>query len=233
MPVTQRSGLVGELAARLGADGFAICREAVTLTALTKLASALPSVPRGGVRNLLSLCPEARELSESAAVRAIAEEALGPGAFVARAILFDKTPEANWSVPYHQDATIAVRDRVEVDGFGPWSIKDGIPHVQPPREVLERMVTVRIHVDPCDESNGPLTVLPGSHSGGLLTDAEVARWKSTAAPVVCAVRAGDAVVMRPLILHASPKASNPAHRRIVHLEFAVDPLPGGLEWSRA
>lgn len=233
MPVTGRSVLVGELAARLGSDGFAICREVVTPTARVKLAGALPSVPRGGVRNLLSLCAEARELSESTGVRAIAEEVLGLGAFVARAILFDKTAEANWSVPYHQDATIAVRHRAEVDGFGPWSIKDGIHHVQPPRPVLERMVTVRIHIDPCAESNGPLTVLPGSHSDGLLTDAEVARWKSTATPVVCAVDAGDAVVMRPLILHASPRASNPGHRRIVHLEFAIDPLPGGLEWSRA
>ena len=163
----------------------------------------------------------------------MAETVLGGGAFVTRAILFDKTPDANWSVPYHQDGTIAVRNQVPVAGFGPWSTKDGVMHVQPPARVLERMVTIRIHVDPCGASNGPLTVLPGSHARGFLTDAEIASWKSAVAPVVCTADAGVAVVMRPLLLHASPKALTPAHRRVIHLEFAEGPLPGGLEWARA
>jgi ectoine hydroxylase-related dioxygenase (phytanoyl-CoA dioxygenase family) len=183
------------------------------------------------VRNLLSVCLAARDLSESVRVRTLAEGVLGTGAFVVRAILFDKTPDANWSVPYHQDSTIAARTRLDIAGFGPWSVKDGVPHVRPPASILERMVTVRLHIDACGESNGPLAFLPGSHAHGFLGDAEIARWKTAARPVVCTVEAGDAVLMRPLVLHASPKAANPAHRRVIHLEYAIDPLPQGLVWA--
>ncbi len=40
-----------------------------------------------------------------------------------RAIYFDKTSEANWSVAWHQDKTIAVKEKVNIPGFEPWSIK--------------------------------------------------------------------------------------------------------------
>lgn len=212
-------------------NGFAVVRGVASRADLEHLIPLLPTVPRGGVRNLLSACSEARELSGSGRVRALAEGILGPGAFVVRAILFDKTPGANWSVPYHQDGTIAVREQLEVTGFGPWSVKDGVTHVQPPAPILERMVTVRLHIDPCDETNGPLTVLPGSHAHGFLSDLEIARWKAEGRPFVCTCEAGDAILMRPLILHASPKAASPAHRRVIHLEYAIDPLPNGLEWA--
>jgi ectoine hydroxylase-related dioxygenase (phytanoyl-CoA dioxygenase family) len=211
-------------------DGFAVSRGVAPTPLVVRLARMLPPAPRAGVRNLTAISPVARELAGEPAVRSLAGAVLGPGAIVARAILFDKTPDANWAVPFHQDSTIAVRERIDVEGFGPWSIKEGLPHVQPPAHILERMVTIRIHVDPCDESNGPLVVLPGSHAHGLLNDADVARWKATARQVVCCADAGDAVVMRPLLLHASPRASNPSRRRVVHLEFAAGPLPGGLQW---
>src|SRR5262245_7189469 len=84
------------------------------------------------------------------------EPILGPGAFVVRGLFFDKTPRANWKVSWHQDLTIAVRVRIEAPGFGPWSLKAGVVHVQPPAEILERMATVRLHLDDCSESNGPL-----------------------------------------------------------------------------
>lgn len=149
---------------------------------------------------------------------------------VARSILFDKAPEANWDVPWHQDTTIAVARREEAPGFGPWSVKDGVPHVRPPAAVLERMITIRLHLDACGEQNGPLLVVPGSHRGGLLSSnppfAEL-----EAAKAACTTGPGGAVLMRPLILHASRKATSPDHRRVLHLEFAGEALPDPLAWA--
>ena len=145
----------------------------------------------------------------------------------------DKTSEANWNVAWHQDLSIAVRERMDVRGFGPWSIKAGVVHVQPPREVLERMVTLRLHLDDCMAENGPLRVIPCSHSQGVLTPAKVSQMTSESKAVTCTVGTGGAIVMRPLILHASSKALRPSHRRVVHLEFSSAELPAPLQWGAA
>ncbi len=150
---------------------------------------------------------------------------VGPRFFPVRGILFDKTPQGNWKVPWHQDLSIAVASRVEVPGFEPWSIKDGVVHVQPPVQVLEAMVTLRLHLDDCGLDNGPLRVLPGTH---LLGKVET----PPAVPeVVCCLPAGGALLMRPLLMHASSAATGPGRRRVIHLEFACESLPGGLEWA--
>jgi len=133
-------------------------------------------------------------------------------------------------VAWHQDLTIAVRQAAEAPGFGPWSEKAGIPHVQPPPRVLERMLTVRVHLDDCGRDNGPVQVIPGSHAHGRLAADEIARWRDGREPVLCTSPRGGALVMRPLILHASSPATRPGHRRVVHLEFASDELSHGLEW---
>ncbi|HEX2081272.1 MAG TPA: phytanoyl-CoA dioxygenase family protein [Longimicrobium sp.] len=185
---------------------------------------------RGGVRHLLRDVAAVRALARSAPVRAVAEAALGPGAFAVRGILFDKTPDANWKVVWHQDLTIAVRERREVPGFGPWSEKEGVPHVQPPAPLLARMVAVRLHLDDCTETNGPVRVIPGSHRDGRLAPDDVDRWRAAGPEVVCTVPRGGILAFHSLLLHASSPAQAPAHRRVMHLEFAADPLPGGLEW---
>jgi ectoine hydroxylase-related dioxygenase (phytanoyl-CoA dioxygenase family) len=118
---------------------------------------------RGGVRSVLGAVPAARELADRSAVRAAAASVLGHRCFPIRATYFDKTQNANWNVAWHQDLTIAVRERRDVPGFGLWSVKDGVIHVQPPVAVLERIVAVRFHLDPCGRENGPLRVIPGSH----------------------------------------------------------------------
>ena len=148
-----------------------------------------------------------------------------------RGILFDKTPGANWNVVWHQDLSIAVRERRDVPGFGPWSQKAGVAHVQPPPTILERMLTVRLHLDDCDEANGPLLVLPGSHRSGRLTPEQVQQWRGKTAAVPCLVPSGGALLMRPLLLHASSSSQSPRHRRVVHLEYAAEALPEGLEWA--
>jgi ectoine hydroxylase-related dioxygenase (phytanoyl-CoA dioxygenase family) len=182
------------------------------------------------IRNLLEVVPEIHSLARSAAVRALVEAVLGEGAFAVRGILFDKTPDANWKVAWHQDLTITVREKREVEGFGPWSEKAGIAHVQPPAAVLERMITVRLHLDDCGAENGPVQVIPGSHAAGRLAADEVQRWRTSRDAVPTFIGAGGAMLMRPLILHASSPSTVPTHRRVVHLDFAADDLPGGLEW---
>jgi ectoine hydroxylase-related dioxygenase (phytanoyl-CoA dioxygenase family) len=185
---------------------------------------------RGGVRNLLDTSPSVRSLALSPAVRAVAEAVLGEHCFAVRAILFDKTPDANWKVVWHQDLTIAVRKRADVAGFGPWSDKAGVPHVQAPAELLARMLAVRVHLDDCGAQNGPVRVISGSHREGRLTAAEVESRRVATAPVDCLVARGGVLAFRPLILHASSPATTPAHRRVVHFEFAIDELPPPLEW---
>lgn len=182
-----------------------------------------------GVRNLLGLCPRVVELAQSPSVRQFVTPLLGEAAFAVRAIFFDKVPGANWSLHWHQDNVIAVAERLDVPGFTGWSQKAGVWQVQPPADVLARMIAVRVHLDDCDADNGPLRVLPGSHKEGWL-DEQLERWKTQVPEVVCVVASGGVVTMCPLTLHASAAARSARHRRVIHLEFAADELPGGLEW---
>lgn len=222
----------------LNQNGYAIVPSVLTAAAVAELIAALEQIPQGnsvrrrgvpGVRNLLAT-PEIRQLACSPAVRGLVAPVLGTGGFAVRGILFDKTPAANWNVVWHQDLSIAVRERRCAPGFGPWSQKAGVVHVLPPPSVLARMLTVRLHLDDCNERNGPLRVLPGSHTAGRLDANAIAHWREQTPETVCPVPAGGALLMRPLLLHASSDAQTPAHRRVLHLEYAADALPGGLEW---
>lgn len=232
--------LADEYTETIARDGFTVVEGVVPDDVIDRLLPALSDVDHEGaverrgsvhaVRNLLEAVPQVRALARMPSVRALVEPVLGPACFVVRAILFDKTPQANWKVAWHQDLTIAVREPVDAPGFGPWSEKAGIPHVQPPVEVLERMLTVRVHLDPCGLENGPVQVLPGSHARGRLSPDAAERLRAEGEPVACTSGRGGALVMRPAILHASSPATRPGHRRVVHLEFAADNLPHGLEW---
>jgi ectoine hydroxylase-related dioxygenase (phytanoyl-CoA dioxygenase family) len=196
-----------------------------------------PSGSAGGdayaIRNLLQLVPAARALAQSREARSVIEPVLGSGAFAVRGILFDKTEGANWKVGWHQDLMIAVREKREKPQFSGWSVKAGVAHVHPPASVLEGMLALRVHLDPCGPENGPLKVVPGSHASGKLDAGAIREWRRRVDPVACQVDRGGALLMRPLLLHASSPAVAPGHRRVIHLEFAAEPLPGGLEWHEA
>lgn len=186
-----------------------------------------------GLRGLLGLCPEVGKVADSERLRALVRSYLGREGRVVRALFFDKIPEANWGVPWHQDLTIAVTERIEVAGFGPWSVKNGVVHVQAPVEVLARMVALRIHLDDCAADNGPLRVMPGSHRLGRLGAAEIGKLRDGGGEFACVARAGDVLAMRPLLLHASSPARRAGHRRVLHLEYGAGELPGGLRWSES
>lgn len=225
-------------ALRMDRDGVAVWHQVFPQDHLSGLRAEFNGIMaasdrgRAGVRSPLARSMAMCELAESAAMRRLVEPILGPTAFIARSLLFDKHRAANWDVAWHRDTTIAVRERIDVPGFGPWSVKSGVHHVRPPVRVLANMLTVRLHLDDCDESNGALLVVPGSHA---------ARHLDLAGPidavdcerrcVACSVPGGGALLMRPLILHASKRTVAPARRRrVLHLEFAASMLEGGLRW---
>lgn len=183
-----------------------------------------------GARNLLARSSVISNAARWPELINLVEPVIGRGAFPVRALFFDKVEGANWQVSWHQDLSIAVARRVETPGFSGWSVKQGVTHVQPPARVLESMVTMRVHLDECDEDNGPLRVMPGSHLQGRLSDEEIDAWKTQSSEVVCQVPRGGAVMMRPLLLHASSPAKKPRHRRVIHIEYASTPLPNGLQW---
>jgi ectoine hydroxylase-related dioxygenase (phytanoyl-CoA dioxygenase family) len=184
-----------------------------------------------GLRQPHSSIPEVAAFAGSEAVRNLVEPVLGKRAWLVRSIWFDKNPQNNWGVPWHQDLTIAVRERLDAPGFVGWSVKNGITHVQAPREVLEKMLTVRVHLDECGAENGPLLILPGTHRDGWLSADQIDEFKARTPAVTCVVPRGGAALMRPLLLHSSARAKAPSHRRVLHLEFSGGPLPHGLEWA--
>jgi ectoine hydroxylase-related dioxygenase (phytanoyl-CoA dioxygenase family) len=186
---------------------------------------------RGGARNLLD-DPAIRALAALPALRALAEAVLGPGCFAVRALFFDKTPGANWKVVWHQDLTVATAQRVDVPGYGPWTDKAGVPHVQPSMEVLEHMLALRVHLDPCTEDNGPVRVIDGTHCLGRLSAEAIDRLRAERRESVCLAAEGGVLAFRPLILHASSPARRPDHRRVIHIEYATHPLATPLAWHR-
>lgn len=213
-------------------DGFQIAPAFLSPLKIEALCSALNRFEVApGHRDLMRRIPAVADLAVSSDVLNFLGNLLGTEPFPVRSIFFDKTPEANWLVPWHQDLSIAVDRRLDLPGYGPWSIKEGVVHVQPPLEILESMITLRIHLDDCDESNGALRVIAGSHRLRRLSAAQISEARVQANEVMCSVRAGDALLMRPLLLHASSAAQVPSHRRVIHLEYATCPLAEGLKWA--
>jgi uncharacterized UPF0146 family protein len=230
-----------DLAERICIDGFAIVPSVLEPVQIRSLISALdrfydPETVRTrrgvyAIRNLLEIAPEICHLANSVGIRELVDPVLGDSAFPVRSLLFDKTAKANWKVPWHQDLSIPVQRRIDAPGFTGWSKKAGVFHVQPSPEIYEKMLTIRLHLDDCPSSNGALRVIPGSHTAGRLNPDQIRLQSRSAKGVPCEVAAGGALVMRPLLLHASSSSSSPAHRRVIHLEFAACDLPHGLRWA--
>ncbi len=223
------------MTAALSRDGFEIIPEFFTATECDELIEAIGRIAKdcslsAGLRNLLRDCPSVTNWASAPRLKMLIRSHLPDEPFAVRALFFDKTQQANWRVAWHQDLTIAVTRRIDVDGFGPWSMKSGVPHVQAPATMLAQMVTVRLHLDDCDESNGALKVIPKSHRDGKLSSNAIVAWRESSSVVTCTVKRGGVLLMRPLLLHASSSAVRAAHRRVVHVEYAGANLPGGLRW---
>jgi ectoine hydroxylase-related dioxygenase (phytanoyl-CoA dioxygenase family) len=151
----------------------------------------------------------------------LAQRVLGKDARPYRATLFDKSPTSNWLVVWHQDTALPLRVRSHVPGWGPWSLKAGILYAHAPATALEQIVALRVHLDDSLAENGPLRVLPGTHSQGVLSDAAIEDLVFTTDPYECTVARGGVVSMRPLLVHASSKSLIPSPRRVLHIEYAA------------
>jgi len=210
-------------------SGFALIHNVMAQVEREALLAALGEVAGAGRRGLLSL-PAVAALARSEQWLRLIRAHLPEEPRPVRAIYFDKSADSNWGVPWHQDLTIALQAACGAPGFGPWSVKEGIPHVQPPVELLERMLTIRLHLDDADETNGALRVLPGSHRFGRLSAERIQELRGQEDGFLCEAAAGDALLMRPLLLHASSRSTAPRHRRILHIEYAGFSLPEPLRW---
>ena len=171
-----------------------------------------------------------RHLDAESRIGRIAGSVLGGAAMPVRAILFDKSANTNWALGWHQDRTIAVRSRRETPGFGQWTRKQGMLHVAPPTSVLARMVTLRVHLDPVPDNNAPLMIARGSHLLGAVAETDIDAVVAQAQPFACLAERGDIWLYATLILHASAAAENPTRRRVLQVDYASEPLSGGLEF---
>lgn len=222
---------MSQLASILADAGAEHVRQALTpsdladlLTASDRLISGRPGGRVFGDELVRRLCCPDGAVGHLAQARLTAAKPV-------RAVLFDKTPANNWSVAWHQDRTIAVQERREVEGFGPWSTKAGLQHVEPPFTILEGMLTLRAHLDDCGPDNSPLLIAPGSHRLGKVPADQVAARAAELGTEACLAGAGDVWVYATPILHASEPARAPGRRRVLQVDFAAGDLAGGLEWA--
>lgn len=214
---------------RIAAHGFERIAGLIGEAKRQQLLDAVGAVDAAGRRNMLAV-PAIGALARSEKLLNLVRLHTGEFPRPVRAIWFNKSAEANWLVAWHQDLAIAVRERFDVPGFSAWSVKEGVPHVQPPVEVLGRMLTVRIHLDHADGENGALRVITGTHQLGRLSAEQISALREEREETLCAAAAGDALLMRPLLLHASGRSTSDRPRRVLHLEYAGEDLPSGLAW---
>ncbi|MBD3583762.1 phytanoyl-CoA dioxygenase family protein [Flavobacterium selenitireducens] len=225
---------------QIDTNGFTIINEVFTLdqidailSAITTADSSRPTFRKSSgifaIRQFLKEIPEAGSAIFTPAFIDLIQGIFGSGNFVTKSIYFDKPEQSNWFVAYHQDLTISVKEKIEIDGFGPWTVKQRQFAVQPPLEIVQNNFTIRIHLDETTSQNGALKVIRNSHSKGIYRPENI-DWE-TEEEAVCEVRKGGIMIMRPLLLHASDRTTNDRKRRVIHIEFGKDELPEGLEWS--
>jgi ectoine hydroxylase-related dioxygenase (phytanoyl-CoA dioxygenase family) len=204
----------------------------VTLLA-ENLATANLRRSRAGVRHALGNA-EVSSLANDSRLATIARSILGASAYPFRATMFEKTTEANWLVVWHQDTALPLRCRQETPGWGPWSVKEGVIYAHAPASALSQVLALRIHLDDSTSQNGPLRVLPATHTLGVLSDDAIHKLAEDIAPVECCVPRGGIVVMKPLVVHSSSKSQSDCARRVLHIEYAANTaMAGGLELAVA
>lgn len=214
------------------AKAGAVHLRGIALPVVADILAVLKGVPadHAGLR-LRGIPPLAVLIQSGGVIGEAAERAIGQGATPVRAVLFDKSTTTNWSLGWHQDRTICVQQRIDTPGFGPWTVKQGIQHVAPPIGLLERMVTMRVHLDDVPDENAPLLIAPGSHCLGRIPEREIPEIVQRCGTVICTAQIGDIWLYSTPILHASEAAQNPSRRRVLQVDYACTTLPNGLVWA--
>jgi ectoine hydroxylase-related dioxygenase (phytanoyl-CoA dioxygenase family) len=188
---------------------------------------------RAGVRHAMRSNSVA-QIARDARMMEFARHILGERAIAFRATLFEKLPDSNWLVGWHQDTALPLRNRREVSGWGPWSLKDNVNYAHAPADELEKIVAFRVHLDDSTLENGPLRVLPGTHTQGVLTDDEIHVIAGRMTSIDCLMALGGVMAMRPLVIHGSSKSRTEKPRRVLHIEYAESAeMANGLELAIA
>lgn len=219
----------------LDGDGYALADILLAKHQCEHIAASLPAVigvGRGGIRNLISH-PTVIKLLNHERLGSYLWSVIGRDLVAVKATLFDKTTDANWRAQWHQDCVIAVKERMQAQGYGGWSTKAGVLHAEAPAGVLSQMISIRVHIDECGADNGPLLAIPGSHHGGKLEEDELAGVVAGGPVVELYVPQGALLLMRPLLVHASSPARTTHHRRVLHIELAPPEAISPLQWHSA
>ncbi|RQO29765.1 phytanoyl-CoA dioxygenase [Taibaiella sp. KBW10] len=221
-------------------QGFAIIDKCYDESALARIIEIIDKADQAkanfrnsgdlfAVRHFLMELPESIPHIFNGELKELIQQVSGKKQFVIKSIYFDKPERSNWYVPYHQDLKIEVDRKIEIGGFSHWTLKQGRFSVQPSLDILDNILTIRIHLDDTDAENGALKVIPRSHRKGIYRP-ETIDWQQEE-EVICAVPKGGLMLMKPLLVHSSSRATNQKRRRVIHIECTDLGLPCGLEWA--
>ncbi len=219
---------------KLNKNGFSVLQDLYTRKEVKQMRRIVDQYfrendePAFGKRKLLMDIPELSEVLFSKNLLAVVR-AIDPKAFLSKALYFDKPENENWYVTWHQDVPINVAEKIETPGYESWTHKKGIHSVCPPEKVLHSIVTIRVHLDDTHEHNGALKVVSGAFKKRF-SDSEISTITNNCSPSTCLVQEGGALLMKPLLLHASSKSRTQKKRRVIHLEFTSTELPRNLDW---
>lgn len=215
----------------LEVQGYSLVRSSISQKIFEELRNTMFHDGSAGERCLLDL-PLVRETALNLKRELIESGHLSSKAIAIQAIAFNKTPATNWKVAWHQDLMFPFAKPVTARHFHLPTVKQGIDYARPPADILEQLLAARLHLDDCDSTNGPLRVCPGSQRSGILETSGIRAHVADHGEITCLAKAGEVLLMRPLTLHASSQATEPKHRRILHLVYhSGEPIPE--PWHRA
>ncbi|MEM9271404.1 MAG: phytanoyl-CoA dioxygenase family protein [Cyanobacteria bacterium P01_F01_bin.143] len=217
-------------------QGYVVVPELIKPSVIQKLQKAIEkiitSTSKHGIRNLAGKVREVKDLANSDIIKHVIQSYCGiKNINLIKATYFNKNIDHNWMVGWHQDKTISVQEKIAYPGFVNWTIKEGIFHVQPPLEILQSIITIRIHLTNTNQDNGALKVIPESHKMGILSSQQITEFKTNHRITICNLKAGDALIMSPLLLHSSSRSKTEQNRQVIHLEYSSTNLPEKLQWN--
>jgi len=157
-------------------------------------------------------------------------KSLWPDMKPVRLVTFDKSPNTNWGLPWHQDRVIALNRKHEVDGFSNWSKKAEIWHCEPPVKLLEKMLFVRLHLDETTIENGAMEIALKSHLSGLVPGTLTKEVVNSCDTEVTNASPGDVLVLAMLTLHRSLPSATVSRRRVLRIDYCAEELPSPLSW---
>lgn len=217
--------------------GFSITDELYSIAELAAIEREIAMISQEGnsflktadlfaIRQFLLNAQPLKKLIFNKKLKELVKEVGGEDYFLTKAIYFDKPKKSNWFVSYHQDLSISVNEKTEVTGYDKWTQKRGQLGVIPPTDILQNIITLRIHLDDTDQGNGALNIIPESHLKGIIRKEEF----DLSCGITCNVKRGGVMLMKPLTMHASGRSNGASNRRVIHLELSNKELREPLEW---